>query len=279
MAQALALVLAVAVTNGLVPQRRAATARTPMRMGWGDPPVWSDATVVSNDEAATGMRAITLEVPAATAEAHAVGGQYVQLTGTADEKAGFYAIASPPGAGRFEFLVKETENNGHLTGAKSGATLKCSEVDGKGYQTAAHFSDGDAAANEYDGFACMNVLFAACGSGIAPIRSAIEAGVALQLPKPATLYYGARDPAMMAYADRFDLWKDWNVQVRPCFSRADAPPKGAFAGYVQAAIAADGVDVPRNTGACVCGPKEMYEAVKETLTGAGVFEGRVLSNF
>ena len=29
----------------------------------------------------------------------------------------------------------------------------------------------------------------------------------------------------------------------------------------------------------VCGPKDMFNAVKETLTGAGVFETRVLSNF
>lgn len=248
-----------------------------MSMGWGDPPVWSDAVVVSNEAAGSGLRAITLEVPPSTVEAHGVGGQYVSLTGTADEKAGFYAIASPPGAPQFEFLIKETDANGHLTGAKAGAPLQCSEVSGKGYQTAAHFG-GDAASTDYDGFACMNVLFAAAGSGIAPIRSTIESGICLDLPKPATLYYGARDAAAIAYADKFQRWKvDFNVDVRPCYSRATVP--GGYGGYVQDAIKAAGVDVPRNTGACVCGPKEMYEAVKALLTDAGVYDARVLSNF
>ena len=132
--------------------------------------------------------------------------------------------------------------------------------------------------SEYDGFACMNQLFVAGGSGIAPIRSTIESGVALDLPKPATLYYGVRDASVMAYADKFDLWRsEFNVDVKPCHSKAASG--GAFSGYVQACMEADGIAVPRNTGACVCGPKDMFVAVKELLTKAGVFESRVLSNF
>ena len=52
-----------------------------------------------------------------------------------------------------------------------------------------------------------------------------------------------------------------------------------FKGYVQDAIRAKGVAVPRNTGAAVCGPKDMFTATKELLTKEGVFESRVLSNF
>ena len=48
---------------------------------------------------------------------------------------------------------------------------------------------------------------------------------------------------------------------------------------VTLSMEADGIAVPRNTGACVCGPKDMFVAVKELLTKAGVFESRVLSNF
>jgi hypothetical protein len=40
-----------------------------------------------------------------------------------------------------------------------------------------------------------------------------------------------------------------------------------------------GVPVPRNSGALLCGQKGMAEAVTEILTKAGVFEGRVLTNF
>ena len=254
--------------------------RTALRMGWGDPPVWTDSVVKSNDEAGKGLRAITVEVSPETLAAHGVGGQYVQLT-VGEEKAGFYAIASPPGGagGVFEFLIKENDGNSHVTSLAAGATIKCSEVNGKGYQTGVHFNGEDGSVDAlYDGFGCMNHLFVAGGSGIAPIRSTIESGIAKDLPKPAKLYYGVQDASVMAYADKFDAWqRDFNVEVRQCHSKASGP--GIFNGYVQAAMQADTIAVPRNTGACVCGPKEMYMAVKDVLTGAGVFETRVLSNF
>ena len=61
---------------------------------------------------------------------------------------------------------------------------------------------------------CTNLIFLAAGSGIAPIRSTIESGVALTLPRPATLYYGVRDSDHAAFADKFDLWKSkYNVDV------------------------------------------------------------------
>ena len=248
-----------------------------LQMGWGDPPVWSEATIKSNTEACAGHRAIELEVPKETADAFETAGQYVQLT-IGEEKPGFYAIASAPGKATFEFLIKENEGNAYLTSLKSGAPVKCSEVSGKGYQTKEHFDgDGGAVAAQYDGFACMNVLFVAGGSGVAPLRSCIEAGVALELPQRATLYYGVRDDSVLAYQDKFDEWsKDYNVDVVTCFSQGSG---GAFKGYVQDAIKAKGVAVPRNTGAAVCGPKDMFTATKELLTKEGVFESRVLSNF
>ena len=112
------------------------------------------------------------------------------------------------------------KGNAYLTSLKSGAPVKCSEVSGKGYQTKEHFDgDGGAVAAQYDGFACMNVLFVAGGSGVAPLRSCIEAGVANDLPQRATLYYGVRDDSVLAYQDKFDEWsKNYNVDVVTCFS-------------------------------------------------------------
>ena len=201
--------------------------------------VWSEATIKSNTEACAGHRAIELEVPAETAQAFETAGQYVQLT-IGEEKPGFYAIASAPGKATFEFLIKENEGNAYLTQLKSGAPVKCSEVSGKGYQTKEHFDgDGGAVATQYDGFACMNVLFVAGGSGVAPLRSCIEAGVATDLPQRATLYYGVRDDSVLAYQDKFADWaQNYNVDVVTCFSKGAG---GAFKGYVQDAIKAKGV--------------------------------------
>ena len=59
------------------------------------------------------------------------------------------------------------------------------------------------------------------------------------------------------------------------------PPAGwnGRSGYVQNCLEEDGVPIPRNSGALLCGTKGMAESVKDVLTKAGVFEGRVLTNF
>ena len=124
----------------------------------------------ANDEAGDGLRAIALEVSPETLEAHRIGGQYVQLT-LGEEKPGFYAIASPPVVGptegkAFEFLIKENEGNAYLASLAAGAAVKCSDVSGGGYAVGKAFNGEDGAVDsEYDGFACMNQLFVAGGSG------------------------------------------------------------------------------------------------------------------
>ena len=50
-------------------------------------------------------------------------------------------------------------------------------------------------------------------------------------------------------------------------------------GYVQNALEEDGVPIPRNSGALLCGMKGMAESVKDILLKADVFEGRILTNF
>jgi len=192
---------------------------------------------------------------------------------------GFYAIASPPGATTFEFLVKGTDSNGWLTEAKAGTAVELSDVAGKGFDCATHFGPDGVTSTEYDGFACQNILFLAQGSGIAPIRSTIESGAALAIPRPATLYLGVQDGEHCAYKDKFDLWRrDFNVDVIPVHSQPLAGWTGQT-GYVQAALKAASITAPRNTGAVICGNKEMFGDCKKLLLDAGVFEGRIRTNF
>ncbi|KAJ8609237.1 hypothetical protein CTAYLR_008065 [Chrysophaeum taylorii] len=274
------VLLAASVASGFHVQRHHAAPRR-LRMSWGGDVTWQDVSVLSNDEAAKGMRSITLEVGAETAAGFTVPGQFVQLKLDADAKPGFFAIASPPSnASVFEFLIKETESNEWLTASTPGQALTMSGVAGKGFDVASHF-EGDASQvnREYDGFQCMNVMFFATGSGISPIRSTIEAGVAVGLPKPATLYFGVKDADHRPYADKFDTWRtEYNVNVFEVHSQPLDGWDGAT-GYVQDALKINGVPVPRNTGACICGQKDMFLAVKDILLDAGVFEGRILTNF
>ncbi len=132
-----------------------------------------------------------------------------------------------------------------------------------------------------DTFAAM----AACahtGSGISPIRALIESG-ALQVEQRSDvrLYYGTRDMAHTAYADRIPAWEAAGVRVIQVFSDADGAD-GSTGRYVQDAFAAEpGLDTSSSDGVGVvlCGHKEMCNAVKEIVGAAGVQPDKVLLNF
>ena len=135
---------------------------------------------------------------------------------------------------------------------------------------------------KYD-FPTQNVLLFATGSGIAPIRAAMESG---QLNvagsstggRTARLYYGVQNPDELCFVDQFGAWEQQGFQIVPVLSQPPADWEGRT-GYVQAALEEDGVPIPRNSGALLCGMKGMAESVKDILLKAGVFEGRVLTNF
>ncbi|KAG5183336.1 hypothetical protein JKP88DRAFT_54230 [Tribonema minus] len=255
---------------------RATSRQTVQCNAWATEVEWKTASLVSNKKAADGLYSLTVDA-GEISTGYKMPGQYVQIK-TGDEKAGFYAIASAPKTdGMFEFLVKETDTNKWLTQMKSG-TLDMSAVMGNGFPIKEEFTG-----YKYD-FPVQNVILVATGTGIAPIRAAIESGL-LEVDtsgpfgRSCTLYYGAHSPERMAYQDKLEEWESKGMTVVPVMS---APAAGAWngrTGFVQKALGEDGVRVPRNTGALLCGQKEMVAEVKDILGGAGVFAGRQLLNF
>jgi len=257
-------------------------SKTQLFMGWGPEPIWSSVTVVSNEPASKSCVSVTVEVPGETAEGFEIPGQYCQLKVSEDEEAKpiFLAIASPPageGSTQFEFLIKKTDNNDWITEAPAGSVLQCSQVMGSGFPMKENLEGF-----KYD-FPTQNVLLFAAGSGIAPIRSAIESG---QLGiatggaggRTARLYYGVRSVDDVPYVERFELWESMGFEIVPVVSQPADGYEGRC-GYVQTALEEDGVPIPRNSGALLCGMKGMAESVTDILSRAGVFEGRILTNF
>jgi len=256
-------------------------------MGWGPDPIWQSGTITSNYAAcpSKGSVCVTIDVPSDVMEGYLIPGQYVQMKASVedeDAKPIFLAIASPPPnegdeSKTMEFLVKKTDNNSWITSASESTTVAISQVMGGGFAMEENF-DG----LKYD-FPCQNVLLFANGSGIAPIRAAIESG---QLNtanggRTCRLYYGVKSPSDMPYADKFAKWEQAGVAVVPVISRPEEckiewPGR---TGYVQNALEEDGVPIPRNTGALLCGVKGMAESVTDLLEKAGVIEGRNLMNF
>jgi len=261
--------------NGLA-RYTVTTSTSGLYMGWGPDPIWSasevESTMIGN--LSKESAAVTVAVSPETAQEFTVAGQYVQIRPDEETKPLFLAISSPPDAenASFEFLIKKTDDNTWMTDGSAGA-LEISQVLGGGFPVKEEFDS-----LKYD-FPCQNILLFAAGSGIAPIRSAIESGTLETTgARTARLYYGARSEEDLCFVDKFPLWEKSGVEVVPVLSNPSDSWQGRT-GYVQNALEEDGVPVPRNTGALMCGMKGMTEAVSEILTKAGTFEGRILTNF
>eukprot|EP00541_Cyclophora_tenuis_P016061 CAMPEP_0116567130 /NCGR_PEP_ID=MMETSP0397-20121206/14830_1 /TAXON_ID=216820 /ORGANISM="Cyclophora tenuis, Strain ECT3854" /LENGTH=165 /DNA_ID=CAMNT_0004094075 /DNA_START=1 /DNA_END=498 /DNA_ORIENTATION=+ len=165
-----------------------------------------------------------------------------------------------------------------MTDAVEGTSLQISQVLGAGFPVE------EGLGFKYD-FPTQNILLFAAGSGIAPIKSAMESGQ-LNLSnkdgglggRTARLYYGVQTPDDLCYTDKFAEWETMGFEVVPVLSQPPDDWQGRT-GYVQNALEEDGLPIPRNSGALLCGMKGMTESVKDLLTQAGVFEGRILTNF
>lgn len=143
-------------------------------MGWGPEPIWSAAEVKTNAAANQSGRSvsITVAVSPETAEEYKIPGQYVQFRLNEDTKPLFLAISSAPNSenAEFEFLIKKTPDNGWITDASPGTRVEISQVLGGGFPMQENLEGF-----KYD-FPTQNVLLFAVGSGIAPIKAAMESG-------------------------------------------------------------------------------------------------------
>ncbi|KAL3938430.1 MAG: hypothetical protein SGBAC_006671, partial [Bacillariaceae sp.] len=249
-------------------------------MGWGPDPIWSAASVTSSESANESGSSVSvkLAVPPESAAEYKVPGQYVQVILNEETKPLFLAIASAPDAENafFEFLIKKTDSNGWLTDAAVGSEVQISQVLGGGFPMEENLEGF-----KFD-FPTQNVLLFGAGSGIAPLKAAMESG---QLNvggggggRTARLYYGVQKAEDLCFVDSFPEWEKMGFQVVPVLSQP-GPEWGGRTGYVQNGLEEDGVPIPRNSGALLCGQKGMAESVTAILTKAGVFEGRILTNF
>lgn len=259
---------ASAMRVGRAPLPRSRECR--IRCGWGPDPIWTANEVATIEDAAQGLKAITIMPPDDVAAGFLIPGQYVQIRAPGAEKAGFFAIASAPGAdGAFQFLIKEqppsdwSPGTGWLTGASSGAALEMSQVMGSGFRVAEQLDGVD------------SVLLFAAGSGISPIRSVIESDVLKG--RSMSLYYGAQTPAQMAYQDKFAQWESLGVSVTPVISQPGDSEWAGATGYVQDVAKAAGV--PASCAMLMCGMKGMAEGVKALASDSGVPPEKVLANF
>jgi NAD(P)H-flavin reductase len=231
------------------------------------PTTFHPAPVVEAWDETAAFRAIRLALPSALARAHTRPGQVVKIRTAPGE--GFFALASAPGQGSADLLVKRGGAVGDAVaaGAVPGRALKLTEPFGNGFPV--------------EEAARKDVLLFAAGSGIAPVRALVLHLVAHRGDfNRITLFYGQRHGAEFAYRGEWVEWERRGVRVVPCPSRAEDLWEGVR-GRVQevARTLSFGGSPPGETFAFVSGMAAMVEDVRRTLAEAGVPPQRVYSNF
>ena len=266
---------------------RSSSSSSCLYMGsWGPEPIWSNAQVLSNKPACSSEASVSvmIQVSPETCDQYTMPGQYVQLRLDDDDttKPLFLAIANAPSSiteeennenntNVFEFLIKKKTDNEWATSLTAGQTVQISQVLGNGFLFTENFNGF-----KYD-FPTQNILLFATGSGIAPIKAVMESNLLeLNQGRTARLYYGERCYQDICFVEKFKEWEQAGIEVVVVLSQEDWEGR---CGYVQNALEEDGVPIPRNSGALLCGQKGMAESITEILKTAGVFEGRILTNF
>ncbi|CAN8067279.1 unnamed protein product [Agarophyton chilense] len=246
---------------------------------------WNLVKVVENSFHCEGHRYVVVNVGVSgekgtLIDAYRVPGMFVQMRASPEDKASFFAISCAPNvSGYFEFLIKDSESVKNVCELKKGSMVEMSPVLGKGFaMSKLNLADYEEEQKPRD------ILLFATGTGIAPIRAAIESplnGLDLRLRRSVKLFYGARYPNRMPYMERFAMWQVDGVELIPVMSR----PQDAFdkwdgeTGYIQDVLKRVGVEKPNQTAALLCGQSGMTEDVSSILIEAGVPKDRILLNF
>ncbi|MFN3219885.1 MAG: FAD/NAD(P)-binding protein [Acidimicrobiales bacterium] len=123
-----------------------------------------------------------------------------------------------------------------------------------------------------------DVVIAAGGLGIAPLRSAVHSIIDRRdLYGQVVAVIGGRSPELLLYADEYVEWRNGGIRVVATIDRP-SDGWGGRVGFVPDIVDAVGDELdldPAYTSALVCGPDIMMDLVARTLVGRGVAPDQV----
>ena len=215
------------------------------------------ATLVEVREIAPLVRHFVFEVPEVR-EFYFVPGQFVSLTHhiAGKEITRPYSIASKPDGNRFDLCLNLVEDG-------SFSPWLFSLKEGDEIETTAPL-----------GFFVLrnpqrNAVFVATGTGIAPLRSMLEAWLGQDDPRQFTLLFGVRYEHGLLYRDEFEelARKHPNFRFWPVLSRPSSSWSGRT-GHVQEHLP-EALEDRRDIDVYICGLKAMVDDVRALLKGMG----------
>jgi NAD(P)H-flavin reductase len=209
---------------------------------------------------------IELSPPPGFAESHTRAGQFCRIRAEGHE--GIFAMCTAPGEPGARFLVRVgTPEGGEAADALArlddGAPVEMSLPAGQGF--ALERARG------------LDLLFVATGTGVAPVRAAIESVLQDRASfGHLSFEHGVRSSAHLAIADDLARWRAAGVDVHVRLSSPS--PAGDLRGVtVQDAILATRPSLAR-TAVIAVGQPEMLAALEAAFLGRGGARERFLTN-
>lgn len=169
-----------------------------------------------------------------------------------------FSMASKPDGNRVDFHIRRVERGAfterRLPGLKPGDVL---EVELPLGSFRFHAED------------YRPLLMVATGTGLAPIKSMLDALMDDPDCPPVSLYWGTRTAADLYIRDEIEAWKSrlYDFNYVPVLSRADAAWPGRR-GYVQDAVGDDLPDLSEHA-VYLCGSPEMISSAKQSFIARG----------
>lgn len=237
-----------------------------------------NARLIARTSVGGGLQRLLVEPPADLLATHTAHGQYVELrhdgpqhgrvfdaeTTVGAATRGFFALASPPGAPRWELVVKESGAMAdRLASLGIGDPITISTAQGPGF-------DLEAAAGR-------PLLLAATGSGIAAVLSAAQARIATREATHTYLLHGIRDGGERTLAEAIATLRDGGLEVVVCLSREDPRFPQEERGYVQDVAVRRGLRLGGGL-AFAAGNPRMIGGLRDVAEELGLTRERVLVN-
>ncbi|WP_373046637.1 ferredoxin--NADP reductase [Vulgatibacter sp.] len=221
------------------------------------------ARIVASWPEAPLLRGLRLQVAPGVAASYRHAGQFLKVRRPGETDGAFFAIASGPGGDTVELLVKQGEGlPDELVALPVGAEVETTLAMGSGFPL-----------EENRG---RDVLLFATGSGIAPIRAALQEILGERDRWGAVeLFFGVRTPEDFPYGAELDGLAAQGVKVHRVISQQG--PQAGHARYVQERFRAE---LPRveNAVAFLCGLQGMIDGVTEALCRCGLPAERIHLN-
>lgn len=232
--------------------------------GWIAPDLYL-ATVTGVDRLSHDVAHLRLSVPEAAGIAYHPG-QYLNVM-LDDGQPRSFSMASPPADGAFDFHIRKVPG-GRFTESLFGDVAVGDELE-------VELPHGEFRFQSEPG---RKILMVAGGTGLAPIKSILEARLAAGDLPETMLYWGVRSTRDLYLNDMLETWARTvpGLTYVPVLSIPDGDWAGRT-GFVHEAVAQDFASL-RDMDAYLCGPPPMIAAAREGFAARGLPADRIFAD-